>query len=84
MKEIHLNIRVKKQWYIIDFDHLIRHGCIHQTTNIKEKSKQETLKTALSKVKPLKSGGKTDVNGKNKVKSGSSKRKYSENEYSDV
>ncbi|KAG5048364.1 hypothetical protein JHK85_009467 [Glycine max] len=48
------------------------------------KSKQETLKTALSKVKHLKSGGKTDVNGKSKVKSGSSKRKYSENENSDV
>ncbi|KAH1124425.1 hypothetical protein GYH30_014244 [Glycine max] len=59
-------------------------GKFKQETPKSGKSKQETLKTALSKVKPLKSGGKTDVNGKNKVKSGSSKRKYSENEYSDV
>jgi len=30
MKEIRLNNRVKKEFYIIDFDHLI-HSCIHQT-----------------------------------------------------
>ncbi|KAH1124430.1 hypothetical protein GYH30_014245 [Glycine max] len=48
------------------------------------KSKQETLKTLISKRKPFKSGGKTDVNGAGKVKFGLLKRKYSENENSDV
>ncbi|KHN29621.1 nucleolar protein dao-5-like isoform X1 [Glycine soja] len=48
------------------------------------KSKQETPKAAISKGKPVKSGGKTDVNGTGKVKSGLLKRKHFENENSDV
>ncbi|KAL2346661.1 hypothetical protein Fmac_000661 [Flemingia macrophylla] len=48
------------------------------------KSKLETPKTAISKGKPPKSGGKTNVNGTGKVKSGLIKRKDSENENSDV
>lgn len=46
MKEIRLNIEVKKkkQWYIIDLDHLIRHGYIHQTTNVKDKATQSDQK----------------------------------------
>ncbi|KAG5018575.1 hypothetical protein AAZX31_06G059600 [Glycine max] len=48
------------------------------------KSKQETPKAAISKGKPVKSGGKTDVNGTSKARSGLLKRKDSENENSDV
>ncbi|XP_014501584.1 uncharacterized protein LOC106762282 isoform X2 [Vigna radiata var. radiata] len=48
------------------------------------KSKKTTPKTAVSKEKPLKSGGKADVNGTGKVKSDSLKRKYFENDNSDV
>ncbi|RZC06069.1 Sister chromatid cohesion protein PDS5-like B-B isoform B [Glycine soja] len=55
-----------------------------QETPKSGKSKQETLKTLISKRKPFKSGGKTDVNGAGKVKFGLLKRKYSENENSDV
>jgi len=40
--------------------------------------------TAISKGKSSKSGGKTDVNGTGKVKSGLLKRKDFENENSDV
>jgi len=46
-------------------------------------SKLETKKTSLSKGKLLKSGGKIDVNGTGKVKSGLLKRKDPEND-SDV
>ncbi|WVZ19027.1 hypothetical protein V8G54_006349 [Vigna mungo] len=48
------------------------------------KSKKITPKTAVSKEKPLKSGGKTDVNGTGKMKSDLLKRKYFENDNSDV
>ncbi|XP_047157667.1 sister chromatid cohesion protein PDS5 homolog C-like isoform X1 [Vigna umbellata] len=48
------------------------------------KSKKTTPKTAVSKEKPLKSGGKADVNGTGKVKSDLLKIKYFENDNSDV
>ncbi|XP_027902902.1 nucleolar protein dao-5-like [Vigna unguiculata] len=48
------------------------------------KSKKSTPKTAISKEKPLKSGGKDDVNGSGKVKSGLLKKKNFENGKSDV
>ncbi|CAJ1973649.1 unnamed protein product [Sphenostylis stenocarpa] len=47
------------------------------------KSEKATLKTAMSRGKPLKSGGKTDVNGTGKVKSGLLKKKKFENENSE-
>lgn len=55
-----------------------------QETAKSGKSKLETPKTAISKGKPPKSVGKTDVNGTGKVKSGLMKRKDPENDNSDV
>ncbi|KAF7817297.1 Sister chromatid cohesion protein PDS5 like B-B [Senna tora] len=47
-----------------------------------KKSKKETLNTPSSKGKPPESGEKSNVNGSDKVKSGSSKTKIAENDYS--